>query len=129
MRGGANPQIKQVLDWMKTQINSNSGIAEEWHDGANFYVKFKNGLIVQGGAVSMNATRGYNSIISLQAEYSEGYAVFVAPRGSDNNTGQLPIASTGVSVFTDARTRFNMRFLGHGDSDRMSGFFWLAVGY
>ena len=49
--GGANPQVKQVLDWIKTQIGQADQVVEEWHDENGFYRKHASGFIEQAGQI------------------------------------------------------------------------------
>lgn len=117
MRGGANPQVKQVLDWLKSQINSNSGIAEEWHEGANFYVKLKSGLIVQGGKTDKSGLSGIVQTLLI-------------PFSSTNYIVQL---TTLMNIITDGGADYV-----HPNSQTTTQFtcvlaggyaYWLAIGY
>ena len=122
--GGANPQVKQVLDWLKSQINSNSGIAEEWHEGANFYVKLKSGLIVQGGSAPLDPGSGsyfrHGNVSFRIAFSSSSYLCFV---GSQVNIDRGYCKSkTAASCVVGVSAKYNAS-CGSTSVD------WLAIGY
>lgn len=122
VRGGvfANPQVKQVLDWIKTQINS-KGIVDEFHDDLGFYAKFANDLIVQGGALTESSTQTITflthfsgtaySLLALPVLADTGMMWYETPR---EMTGTRTTSSVSVWVNTPAAARSGN---------------WLAIGY
>ena len=111
-----------MLKWLKGQIDANSGIAEEWHEGADFYVKLKSGLIVQGGSArSTDLANG--SYVTLHEEFSSAdYLVLLTPFAFEGVfwRGNPPTANP------TARGTFAWGSYGGTGTGQIM---WLAIGY
>ena len=117
MRGGANPQIKQVLNWFKEQIGKADQVVEEWHDGANFYRKYASGYIEQGGKTDQSGI--YNIVQTLHIPFSSGnYVVDL----TSIYGGTTPESVDYVYPDSQTTTQFKCVLAG--------GYaYWLAIGY
>ena len=122
MRGGANPQIKQVLDWLKTQIGQADQVVEEWHDENGFYRKYASGFIEQGGSFFKGNWSA--ETISLPTNFSsKNYVVTI--------TSYRPNGASFSWVSVDALTISSFKAQANSYEGRYytEGLYWYACGY
>lgn len=117
MRGGVNPQIKQVLDWLKGQIGQADQVVEEWHSSANFYRRYASGYIEQGGRTDQKGV--YNIVQTLHTPFSsKNYLVGL----TSIYNGLTPDSADHVYPDTQTTTQFKCVLSG--------GYaYWYACGY
>lgn len=103
LAGGANPQVKQVLDWMKTQIGQADQVVEEWHDETGFYRKHASGFIEQAGQIPAVTGNSRVKTVSLWIPFATTkYFVAVNNGTSSNNQATYRVCAAwerGTSQF------------------------------
>ena len=83
----ADPTVKAVLSWFKTQIGKADQVVEEWHEGSTFYRKYASGFIEQGGYVSGNiATSGEAFQVTLPKAFSDANYTALSTSAGDGPT-------------------------------------------
>ena len=119
--GVASPEVLKVLEWFKSQFNSNKGIVEEYHDDLGFYAKFAGGLIVQGGALTAVTTQ----TITFRTPFS-GVAYSLALLPILTRTGEswkeTPREMSGTRTTSSVSIWIN-----NTAQDRTGS--WIAIGY
>ena len=119
--GVASPEVLKVLEWVKSQFNSNKGIVEEYHDDLGFYVKFAGGLIVQGGALTVVDTQ----TITFRTPFSGvAYSLALLPIliKTGQSWGEAPREMSGT------RTTSSVSIWMNGTAQDRTGS-WIAIGY
>lgn len=84
----ADPTVKAVLNWFKTQIGKADQVVEEWHnESGSFYRKYASGFIEQGGYVSgYIATSGEAFQVTLPKEFSDANYTALSTSAGDGPT-------------------------------------------
>ena len=119
--GVASPEVLKVLEWVKSQFNSNKGIVEEYHDDLGFYAKFTGGLIVQGGALTAVTTQ----TITFRTPFSgAAYSLALLPilTRTGESWNETPREMSGTRTTSSVSIWIN-----NTAQDRTGS--WIAIGY
>lgn len=101
----ADPTVKAVLSWFKTQIGKADQVVEEWHEGSNFYRKYSSGFIEQGGYMSTPRNGDIAVSVSFHKSFSSADTVNVLTTGrmanaaSDTANSLYSVTATSFSVY------------------------------
>lgn len=115
----SDPQIKAVLNWVKSQLGKADQVVEEWHEGANFYRKHSSGFIEQGGY--MSTPRNVNAAVSISfhKSFSSADTVNVLATGRSKNAE----TDTASQIHSVTATSFSV----YDWNNRTT--YWYAFGY
>ena len=91
----ANTTVKAVLDHLLANGGGTSKIIEEWHQGTEWYRKWSNGFIEQGGEDQFGNVNG--TTVSLHTPFSSSTYIVTLGRvvGSD---GRIPFVKSRAPV-------------------------------
>lgn len=101
----ADPTVKAVLNWVKSQIGKADQVVEEWHEGANFYRKYSSGFIEQGGYMSTPRKGDTTASVTFHRAFSSADTVNVLTTGRfanvDSSTANCldKVSATSFTVY------------------------------
>lgn len=121
VRGGANPQVKQILDWLKTQIGQSEHALDVWQDDDMFCLKLKSGLIIHGGVVYGNIGK----TVTFRQPYSNANYAVVGTAQYDS-VGAKPVDISQILIYYKTTTSVMVHGYGEGEDVKVN---WLAIGY
>ena len=115
----ANQTVLKVLNHMNEKINSVGGVVDSWSDGqGNFWRKYADGFIEQGGVFPKN-TAHVDNVISLTKPFTTlNYQAIVQPTWGSNDGLGSRISKKTLNSFTAV-------FASADDPHAM----WFACGY
>ena len=113
-----NQTVLKVLNHLNSKIGT-GGVVDSWSDGqGNFWRKYADGFIEQGGEFPGSTSHSDNTI-TLNKEFTNlGYQVFVQPTWFGND-------GLGSRVWKKTLTSFTAVFASVDDPHAM----WFACGY
>ena len=103
----ADPTVKAVLNWVKSQLGKADQVVEEWHEGSSFYRKYSSGFIEQGGFKAQSAGYYVTLFKSFSsADYSVVATVNAKEGDGANGTAQVN-AHDANTIFIRTRSKEN----------------------
>lgn len=118
----ADPTVKAVLNWLKTQLGKADQVVEEWHDGANFYRKYSSGFIEQGGLSISDSSA--DCVVTFPKSFAtDDFTVVMTGNGKFSGSA----APFYMQIYSFTRTSFTRH--GRMDSNLSERATWYACGY
>ena len=118
----ADQTTKKVLEFLKNRNSADAYVVETWSDGAQWYRRYSDGWIEQGGAV-LNTSTGQTISLNLSFN-STNY--FVAGMNDSDGIGWASMVGVGEK----ASSSFTLRTpTESGDNSQANRKTWFACGY